>query len=74
MLIQEARLVLKKAGYFTDNLWNIEDVRNLMDDKDITDDEALDILESALCNELVVENIWFAIDVFAEQKKEKLTQ
>jgi len=54
MNVEEAKKVLEDNGYYVGNLWHIEDVKR---HGDISDDDAYDILESALTNEWIVEQI-----------------
>jgi hypothetical protein len=64
--INKAKEVLRKAGYFVDNLWHIDDVKlrfQVFDNED-----AQDILNDALTNEWVFDQIWYAIDNAAEYK------
>lgn len=58
--IKKAREVLREAGYYVDNLWHIDDVKGLF--KNVTDEEAYNILDSALTNEATYSQIWMAID------------
>ena len=61
--VEKAKEVLRKAGYFTDNLWHIDDVKlRFM----VTDDEAQEILEQALTNEWIMEQIHYGIGETAE--------
>lgn len=63
--IVNAKLILKQAGYFVDNLWHIDDVK-LMYECD--DDTAQRILNSALTNDATVDQVWFAIKMIAEHE------
>lgn len=54
MNIEEAKQVLQYNGYYVGNLWHIEDVKV---HGDISDEDAYDILESALTNEWIMEQI-----------------
>lgn len=58
-----AREVLRKAGYFVDNLWTVDDVKSKFN---CTDEEAQEVLNGALTNEATMEQIWFAIEVHGE--------
>jgi hypothetical protein len=61
---EQAKEVLRNAGYFVDNLWHVDDVKlryNCDDDK-----QAQEILSSALTNDATMEQIWFAIDMVAQ--------
>lgn len=62
--IANAKLVLKQAGYFVDNLWHVDDIKERYNCSD--DDQAQEILESALTNGATMEQVWFAIDMVAQ--------
>lgn len=64
--IENAKQVLRDAGYFVDNLWHNDDVKSryLCDD-----DEAQDVLERALTNEATMDQIWFAIHMVADDSE-----
>lgn len=64
--IVEAKEVLRKAGYFVDNLWHIDDVKLRF--KVFDNEDAQDVLNQALTNEWVFDQIWYAIDNAAEYK------
>jgi hypothetical protein len=64
--IANAKLVLKQAGYYVDNLWHILDVMERYNCND--DDQAQEILESALTNGATMEQVWFAIDMVAQDE------
>lgn len=73
--IEKAKEVLRKAGFFTDNLWHVDDVKlrfNMTDDED-----AQAILNTALTNEWIMEQIHYGIaeaakdDGFLELKEEE---
>jgi hypothetical protein len=53
-----------REDYQTENLWCIEDVKSKFK---CDDDEALEVLESALTNEATMEQIWYAIEFHAEE-------
>jgi len=64
--VEKAREVLREAGYFTDNLWHVDDVKlrfAVFDNED-----AQDILESALTNDWIMEQIHYVIGKAAEDK------
>lgn len=54
-----ARAVLRKQGYFVENLWSTYDVT---DRYNCTAEQAQQVLEMALKNDATMEQIWFAID------------
>lgn len=60
MTIESARQVLRDAGYFTDNLWHVNDVKDRFECED--DETAQDILKIALTNEYTMEAINYAIE------------
>lgn len=62
--IEKAKEVLRKSGYFTDNLWHIDDVKGRFQVSD--NEDAQDILNDALTNEWVMEQIHLAIRDMAE--------
>ena len=55
MTIEQAKQVLKDNGYFVDNLWHVDDVPTG------TDDERMEVLDKALTNPWVIEQITYAI-------------
>ena len=69
--IEQAKEVLRKSGYYVDNLWSVGDVK--MDRRDakgnrITNEMAQTILNEVFKNEATIDQIWFAIDEHCEQK------
>jgi hypothetical protein len=67
---QTLKANLKKMGYYTDNLWCTADVT---ESYSCTEDEAQGILNIALKNPAVVEQIFLAIDFAAESLQIKKT-
>ena len=65
MTIEQAKKVLKENGYYVDNLWHIEDVK-LQSDVDVDYDTAYDILNSALTNDWIMEQIHVSISQLIE--------
>jgi len=63
--VKQAKETLKKNGYFTDNLWSIEDVKDVFD---CSDEEAKDVLRDALTNEGTMHHIWSAIRIIGQDK------
>jgi hypothetical protein len=61
--VEEAKAFLTENGYYTGNLWCVEDVQAKFE---CTDEEALDVLDGALNNDATMEQIWFAIDFHGE--------
>ncbi len=62
--IEQAKQVLKEAGYYVDNLWCINDVQQTYT---CSNEEALEVLDGALNVGYVVENIFENIDLFAKE-------
>ena len=58
--IEEAKKVLRQAGYFVDNLWHIEDVRSKFGDN-VDEEVCQEVLEEALTNEWIMEQIFVTI-------------
>ena len=61
--IEEAKNTLKKAGYYTDKLWSVSDVKTKFQ---CTDIDAQKLLEKALNNDATMEQVWFSIQEFGE--------
>jgi len=61
--VENAKSFLKSRGYFVDNLWHVNDVK---DAYECTDERAQEILMGALTNEHTVEEIQLAIKSFAK--------
>lgn len=71
--IEEAKKLLRDNGYQTYNLWHIDDV---LDEEGLLEDgDKMEILEEALTNEWVIEQIFFIIndirDRYIEEVKNK---
>lgn len=66
MSVEQAKEVLKANGYFVDNLWHVDDVKLRYNCDD--DEVAQDILDRALTNDATMEQIWFAIDMVAQDE------
>jgi len=56
--VQKAKAILKQNGYFVDNLWSVQDVTDLYE---CTEEQAQDVLYTALNNEATMEQIFYAI-------------
>lgn len=57
--VLEARALLRKKGYFVENLWMTDDVT---ENYECTQEQAQQVLEMALTNTATIEQIWYAID------------
>jgi hypothetical protein len=66
--IANAKLVLKQAGYFVDNLWHINDVQ---DRHECDDDTAQEVLHMALTHTYIIECILDVIEDKAFEIKQK---
>lgn len=66
--INNAKEVLRQAGYFVDNLWHIQDV---MLRYKCDEETAMEVLDSALTNDAIMEQIHFAIRLTAEDMELK---
>lgn len=67
--IKNARALLKKEGFFVDNLWHTDDVTSKFETKDM--ELCQKILYSALTCEIVMDEIQSAISYFGEEEKLK---
>jgi hypothetical protein len=68
MTTEQAKEVLRNAGYYVDNLWSIHDVK----DDSLTDSQKMLALDMALTNEYTTEQIFYAIGVSVEIITEKI--
>jgi len=59
---------LTRRGYYTGNLWCIDDVQGRFE---ATDDEAQDVLDDALQGSWIIEQIFECIDDCAKENKLK---
>lgn len=57
--IANAKALLELAGYYTHNLWHIRDVKDVF--PNVTEDEAQNILHSALNDQFILECVWYKI-------------
>jgi hypothetical protein len=63
--LEKAREVLKRNGFFVDNLWHINDVKTI--GENVGDEKAQRVLNIALTNEATIDQIWLAIKLGLEQ-------
>jgi hypothetical protein len=68
MTTEQAKEVLRNAGYYVDNLWSIQDI----DDDSLTDNEKQSALNMALTNEYVMGEIQYGIRVATEILTDKI--
>jgi len=62
--MKKAKELLESNGYYVGNLWSVDDVHSRYE---CTNEVAQDILHKALTNEATMEQVWLAIDIYAEQ-------
>ena len=60
---KQLRDELSRRGYFTGNLWSVDDVKLKFF---VTDDEAQEVLMESLTNDATMEQIWQSITIFGE--------
>jgi hypothetical protein len=60
--VNQAKAILKDAGYYVDNLWHIDDVKGYEDFTE-NDDEAYSVLDEVLQSERIIEEINSAIQI-----------
>ena len=63
--IESAKALLEEAGYFTRNLWHVDDVKGKFE---CTDEQAHKVLYNALTNDATMEQIWLAIEISGESE------
>lgn len=59
MTTEQAKQVLREAGYYVDNLWHIDDVMGRFD---CNEQEAQEVLNEVLHNEFFIEQINLMLD------------
>lgn len=69
MNIHEAKQVLREAGYFVDNLWHVDDVKNATE-VSLSANQAIQVLSMALTNDNTTHQIWEAIQMATEIYKD----
>ena len=65
---QELKEELTRRGYYTENLWHIDDVKIGFE---ATDDEAQDVLDEVLQGEWIIGQIFESIDDCAKENELK---
>lgn len=65
MSIHEAKQALREAGYFVDNLWHVDDVKNATE-VSLSTKQAMQVLSMALTNEATMDQIWMSIQIATE--------
>lgn len=65
MNIHEAKQALREAGYFVDNLWHVDDVKNATE-VSLSTNQAMQVLSMSLTNEATMDQIWMSIQIATE--------
>ena len=65
---QELKDELTRRGYYTENLWHIDDVKGRFE---ATNDQAQDVLDEVLQGEWIIGQIFESIDDCADEYKLK---
>jgi hypothetical protein len=72
--IEEAKKTLRDAGYFTDNLWHIDDVKAAYEtndlEYDLSDEDAQHLLYTTLTSESVMGYINESLDLIVTEHNE----
>jgi len=71
MLISQAKFTLKQAGYFVDNLWHVDDVKNATE-VNLSTNQAMQVLSMSLTNEATMDQIWMSIQIATEILTDKI--
>ena len=61
--VDRAKAILKFNGYYVDNIWHIDDVKMLYN---CTDGQAYDVLDKALNQESLFQDVYISIDQVAK--------
>lgn len=65
MTVEQAKKVLRDNGFFVDYLWHVDDVKQTYK---CTDAQAQTVLDGALNNEAIIQEIFFFVDMYAEEE------
>lgn len=60
----EAKKFLSDQGYYSDNMWKVEDVMIFYK---CTESEAYDMLDKAMTSDYILSQIWDSIDLVAKK-------
>lgn len=71
MNIHEAKQALREAGYFVDNLWHVDDVKNATE-VSLSTNQAMQVLSMSLTNEATMDQIWMSIQIATEILTDKI--
>ena len=64
--IELAKDVLRDAGYYVDNLWQVDDVRKKF--KNVDNETCQEVLDTALTDDWLTVNIWETICVVGTEE------
>lgn len=65
---EDLRQELELRGWYTQNLWHVDDV---MQNYDCTSEDAMSMLDFVLTSESIIEEVYRDIDVLMQQHKRK---
>ena len=71
MNTHEAKQALREAGYFVDNLWHVDDVKNATE-VSLSTEQAMQVLSMALTNDATMEQIFISIQMATEILTDKI--
>ena len=60
MNIEQAKKVLKENGYYVENLWHIDDVKQ---NYDLDNDDAYYVLDNVMTSEYIMNSVFEMIDL-----------
>ena len=59
MTTEQAKQVLRDAGYYVDNMWHVNDVKII--DPTISTSDAQEVLNNVMTSAVIMETMWDAI-------------
>jgi hypothetical protein len=59
MTVEQAKQVLRDAGYYVDNMWHVNDVKII--DPTISTSDAQEVLNNVMTSAVIMETMWDAI-------------
>lgn len=68
--IENAKNILIESGYMVESLWSLPDILEnyeTQEGNEVDDDTAYDILQKAVTNPYIIEEIWTSIDMEATE-------
>ena len=73
MTTEQAKQALREAGYFVDNLWHVDDVKNATE-ANLSTNQAMQVLSMSLTNDNTTHQIWEAIQIATEILTDKIIE